>query len=175
MNQIKRIFRDLLLLSMASTVAAFVSCQPQNDIVGQNEPFDFSQVQISDSFWQPRLKTHASVTLPACLNQCENETHRIDNFAIAAGMQEGSFQGLFYDDSDLYKMIEGASYSLMNNPNPELESKLDGIIAKIAGAQMADGYLSTYYILGNLDQRLTDMDKHEMYCCGHLSEAAIAF
>lgn len=141
----------------------------------QNEPIDFSKVRITDSFWQPRLKTHAEVTLSSCINQCEKETNRIKNFAIAAGLENGDFKGFVYDDSDLYKMVEGASYSLMNNPNPELEKKLDEIIGKIAGAQLEDGYLMTYFILGNLEDRWTNMDKHEMYCCGHLIEAAIAY
>lgn len=140
----------------------------------KNEPVNFSQVKITDGFWLPRIKTHAAVTLPACIYQSETATNRIANFAIAAGMQEGEFKGFVYDDSDVYKMLEGASYSLMNNPDPVLDAKLDEIIAKIAGAQMDDGYLMTYYILGNINDRWTDMDKHEMYCCGHLIEAGIA-
>jgi len=141
----------------------------------RNNPISFSQVKITDEFWQPRLKTHATVTLQAGLNQCENATQRIRNFAIAAGLEEGQFKGFVYDDSDLYKMIEGASYSLMNNPNPKLEGKLDSIIAKVAAAQLPDGYLMTYYELGDLSKRWTDMNMHEMYCCGHLIEAGIAF
>ncbi|WP_036786910.1 glycoside hydrolase family 127 protein [Phocaeicola abscessus] len=153
------------------------SCNtPQKETSFQkNEPVNFAQVKIEDNFWLPRINKHAEVTLPACLNQCEVETQRIKNFAIAAGMEEGEFKGLVYDDSDLYKMIEGCSYSLMNHPNPELEKKLDEIIDKIAGAQLEDGYLMTYFILGDLNQRWTNMDKHEMYCCGHLIEAAIAY
>ena len=144
-------------------------------IFQKNEPVDFSKVRITDSFWQPRLKIHAEVTLSACINQCEQETNRMKNFAVAAGMEKGEFRGFVYDDSDVYKMIEGASYSLMNNPNPVLEKKLDEMIAKIEGAQLEDGYLMTYFILGNLADRWTNMDKHEMYCCGHLIEAAIAY
>ena len=144
-------------------------------IFQKNEPVDFSKVRITVSFWQPRLKIHAEVTLSACINQCEQETNRMKNFAVAAGMEKGEFRGFVYDDSDVYKMIEGASYSLMNNPNPVLEKKLDEMIAKIEGAQLEDGYLMTYFILGNLADRWTNMDKHEMYCCGHLIEAAIAY
>lgn len=151
------------------------SCTVGKNAVRNNSPVPFSEVKISDSFWQPRLHTHATATVPACIRQCEQETHRIHNFAIAAGMENGKWEGLFYDDSDVYKMIEGAAYSLMNNYNPTLETELDSIIAKIAGAQRADGYLDTYYILGNYSERWTDMDKHEMYCCGHLIEAAIAY
>lgn len=103
------------------------------------------------------------------------ETQRIKNFAIAGGLETGEFKGLVYDDSDLYKMIEGCAYSLMNHPNNGLEEKLYEIIAKIASAQQKDGYLMTYFILNDLNQRWTNMDKHEMYCCGHLIEAAIAY
>lgn len=72
-------------------------------------------------------------------------------------------------------MIEGVSYSLTNHSNPALEAKIDTIVDYISKAQMEDGYLMTYYILGDMNQRWTDMDKHEMYCCGHLIEAAIAY
>ena len=72
-------------------------------------------------------------------------------------------------------MIEGVAYSLKNQDNPTLEAKIDTIIDYISKAQMEDGYLMTYYLLGNIDERWTDMDKHEMYCCGHLIEAAIAY
>jgi DUF1680 family protein len=154
-----------------------LSCSPEKGTSGfqKNNPVNFSQVKITDHFWLPRIKTHAAVTLPACIHQSENETQRIKNFAIAAGMEEGQFKGLVYDDSDVYKMLEGASYSLMNNPDPQLEAKLDEIIEKIAKAQLPDGYLMTYFILGNINDRWTDMDKHEMYCCGHLIEAGIAY
>lgn len=157
--------------------AGMLSCGTgQKDASFQkNEPVNFSQVKITDDFWLPRIDKHAEVTLPACIRQCEVETQRVKNFAIAGGMEQGEFKGLVYDDSDLYKMIEGCSYSLMNHPNPELEKKLDDIIAKIAAAQQEDGYLMTYFILGNLNERWTNMDKHEMYCCGHLIEAAIAY
>lgn len=167
--------KQLAFLFMAS--AGMLSCGTgQKDASFQkNEPVNFSQVKITDDFWLPRIDKHAEVTLPACIRQCEVETQRVKNFAIAGGMEQGEFKGLVYDDSDLYKMIEGCSYSLMNHPNPELEKKLDDIIAKIAAAQQEDGYLMTYFILGNLNERWTNMDKHEMYCCGHLIEAAIAY
>lgn len=97
------------------------------------------------------------------------------NFAIAGGLEKGEFQGLFYDDSDLYKMIEGCAYSLTNNPNPALEARIDSIITKIASAQRDDGYINTYYTLVAPQSSWTDMDMHEMYCGGHLIEAAIAY
>jgi hypothetical protein len=71
----------------------FLSCTAEKQGIEKNKPVDFSQVKVTDDFWQPRLLTHATVTVPACIRQCETETRRIDNFAIAAGMQEGIFQG----------------------------------------------------------------------------------
>lgn len=167
--------KQLALLLMAT--AGMYSCSNVKEDISfqKNEPVNFSQVKIADVFWLPRINRHAEVTLPACIHQCEVETQRVKNFAIAGGLEQGEFKGLVYDDSDLYKMIEGCSYSLMNHPNPELEKKLDEIIFKISSAQQEDGYLMTYFILGNLNDRWTNMDKHEMYCCGHLIEAAIAY
>lgn len=171
MNRIKQ-----LTFLLIATTGMFSCSTVQKDVPFQkNEPVNFSQVKITDNFWLPRIDKHAEVTLPACIHQCEVETQRVKNFAIAGGLEQGEFKGLVYDDSDLYKMIEGCSYSLMNHPNSELEKKLDDIIAKIASAQQEDGYLMTYFILGNLNERWTNMDKHEMYCCGHLIEAAIAY
>lgn len=144
-------------------------------LVRQMEPVNFSQVEITDNFWKPRLETHATTTLGVCIDQCEHATNRVRNFAIAAKAIPGAFQGLVYDDSDLYKMIEGVAYSLTNHKNAALEGKMDTIIDYISKAQMEDGYLMTYYILGDIGKRWTDMDKHEMYCCGHLIEAAIAY
>lgn len=149
--------------------------QSQQKFFQENTAVNFSHVTIKDSFWLPRLKTHAAVTLPACIYQSEIATNRIKNFAIAAGLAEGKFKGFVYDDSDVYKMIEGAAYSLMNNPNPVLEKKMDSLITIISKAQLPDGYLMTYFELGDLSQRWTDMDKHEMYCCGHLIEAGVAY
>lgn len=169
----KRI-KELTFLLIAAGLASCSTTQKET-FAQKNEPVNFARVKINDTFWLPRINKHAEVTLPACINQCENETQRVKNFAIAGGLEPGEFKGLVYDDSDLYKMIEGCSYSLMNHPNPELEKKLDEIIAKIASAQQKDGYLMTYFILGDLNQRWTNMDKHEMYCCGHLIEAAIAY
>ena len=71
--------------------------------------------------------------------------------------------------------MEGIAYSLINNPNPELEKKADEWIDKIAAAQQPDGYINTYYTLTGLDKRWKNMDKHEMYCAGHMIEAAVAY
>lgn len=135
---------------------------------------DFSQVKINDNFWSPRLSKHISTTLLVCIDQIENQTGRIRNFENAA-KGEGEHSGIFFDDSDVYKALEGIAYSLINNPNPELEKKADEWIDKIEAAQQSDGYINTFYTLTNLEKRWTNMDKHEMYCAGHLIEAGVAY
>ena len=168
-----RLKKTVYLLAGLGVMCA---CAEQKvSLVRQMEPVNFSQVTITDQFWKPRLETHANTTLKVCIDQCENATNRVRNFAIAAGALPGAFEGLVYDDSDLYKMIEGVAYSLTNHRNMALEAKMDTIIDYISKAQAEDGYLMTYYILGDMSKRWTDMDKHEMYCCGHLIEAAIAY
>lgn len=138
------------------------------------EPVYFSHVKITDSFWQPRLKKHVAVTLPVCIDQIENQTGRIRNFENAA-KKSGKHSGIFFDDSDVYKALEGIAYSLINNPDPELEKKADEWIDKMAAAQQPDGYINTFYTLTDPNKRWTNMDKHEMYCAGHMMEAAVAY
>lgn len=138
------------------------------------EQVDFSHVKIQDNFWSPRLAKHISATLPVCIDQIENQTGRIRNFENAA-KGEGEHSGIFFDDSDVYKALEGIAYSLINNPNPELEKKADEWIDKFAAAQQPDGYINTFYTLTGLDKRWTNMDKHEMYCAGHMTEAGVAY
>ncbi len=134
---------------------------------------DFSQVKITDAFWGPRLEKHATATLPVCIDQIENQTGRMQNF-INAGKGSGGHSGIFFDDSDVYKAMEGMAYSLVVRPDDALEAKLDEWVDNIAGAQQPDGYINTYFTLTS-NPRWTDMDKHEMYCAGHLIEAGIAY
>jgi hypothetical protein len=134
----------------------------------------FTEVKIEDQFWSPRIKTNREKTIPHDFKMCE-ETGRIDNFAKAGGLMAGEFRGIFYDDSDLYKAIEGAAYSLATHPDAELDKYLDMIIAKIAAAQQKNGYLYTYYTLKEPEKKFTDLKSHhELYCAGHLMEAAVA-
>ena len=140
----------------------------------QVKPVPFNQVTINDSFWAPRLASHANTTLVTCIAQMQDSTERINNFARAAGVMEGKHEGIYFDDSDVYKAMEGIAYSLINNPNPEREALLDKWIKLIAGTQQEDGYLNTFYTLNHPDERWTDMEKHEMYCGGHMIEAAVA-
>lgn len=138
------------------------------------EPVDFSHVRIDDRFWSPRLEKHVSATLPVCIDQIENQTGRIRNFERAAA-GSGEHSGIFFDDSDVYKALEGIAYSLINRPDAELEKKADEWIDKFAAAQQPDGYLNTFYTLTAPERRWTNMDKHEMYCAGHMMEAGVAY
>ncbi|ULQ51858.1 glycoside hydrolase family 127 protein [Flavihumibacter fluvii] len=137
-------------------------------------PVNFSQVNITDGFWLGRMRTVATSTIDACILYTETKTGRIRNFEKAAA-HSGKHEGVYYDDSDVYKALEAMAYSLKNNPNPVIEKKADEWISKIAAAQLPDGYLNTYYELTDINKRWTDMEKHEDYCAGHLIEAAIAY
>ena len=137
-------------------------------------PVRFSDVRIDDGFWSPRLDRHKSATLPVCIDQIENQTGRIRNFENAA-KGEGEHSGIYYDDSDVYKALEGMAYSLQIHPDPELEAKCDEWIDKFAAAQQPDGYINTFYTLTGLEGRWDNMSKHEMYCAGHMTEAAVAY
>jgi DUF1680 family protein len=137
----------------------------------------FTDVTVDDEFWAPRMETNRKVTVPYDFEKCE-QTGRIDNFAKAGGLMEGEFEGIYFNDSDLYKVIEGAAYSLKIHPDPELEKYVDGVIDKIAAAQWQDGYLYTFYSLPKHqpEKRWTEVrDKHELYCAGHFFEAAVAY
>ena len=137
-------------------------------------PVPFSDVTITDLFWKPKMETVATATLDACVNYTQDKTGRIRNFEKAA-KRSGKHEGIYYDDSDVYKAIEAIAYSLKNYPDAELEKSTDEWIDKIAAAQLPDGYLNTYYILTDINKRWTDMEKHEDYCAGHLIEAGIAY
>jgi uncharacterized protein len=139
------------------------------------QPVGFSEVTITDTFWKPRIEQVATTTLDACIYQTEVKTARIRNFEIVGGTRQGKFEGIFYDDSDVFKALEAIAYSLKNKPNPTLEKKADEWIDKIAAAQQPDGYINTYYTLNGLDKRWTDMSMHEDYNGGHLIEAAVAY
>ncbi|AQQ08770.1 hypothetical protein L21SP3_00560 [Sedimentisphaera cyanobacteriorum] len=143
------------------------------------EPVPFTEVSFNDEFWLPRLQTNRKVTVPHIFNKLE-ETGRIDNFAIAGGLKNGKPRYHFpFDDTDIYKTLEGASYSLMVSPDQELENYLDELIELIAAAQEEDGYL--YTVRTNSGDIWSGKERwsylsmsHELYNAGHLFEAAIA-
>ena len=137
----------------------------------------FTKVTITDAFWSPRIETNRKVTIPFDFRKCE-ETGRISNFSKAAGLMKGDFEGKYYNDSDVYKIIEGAAYSLSNHPDAELEKYVDGVIDKIAAAQWEDGYLYTFYSVPahQPGKRWSNIrGGHELYCAGHFIESAAAY
>ncbi|HEY5470446.1 MAG TPA: glycoside hydrolase family 127 protein [Bacteroidales bacterium] len=151
------------------------------------QPVPFTSVKLTDDFWAPRIKKNASVTIPIAFGYCES-TGRVKNFEIAAGQDTGKFQTIFpFDDSDIYKIIEGASYSLQTFPDPKLDAYLDTLIHKIGLAQEPDGYLYTNRTIAEkhggrglhewAGKNRWEMDSvlsHELYNLGHLYEAAVA-
>jgi DUF1680 family protein len=151
------------------------------------QPVPFTSVKLTDNFWAPRIKKNASVTIPIAFSYCES-TGRVRNFEIAGGLDTGKFQTIYpFDDSDVYKIIEGASYSLNTYPDPKLEAYLDTLIYKIGLAQEDDGYLYTNRTIAEMHGgkglhewaspnrwELDSILSHELYNLGHLYEAAVA-
>lgn len=136
-------------------------------------PVPWKAVTIDDSFWTPHLQANREQTL-LLLYQISQETGRIDNFRLnwKAGMEP--VPHIFWD-SDVAKWIEAASYSLGTHPNAELKAKVDEVISLIVAAQQPDGYLNTYFTAVEPEKRWTNVrDWHELYCAGHLIEAAVA-
>ncbi|MDH6304193.1 DUF1680 family protein [Parabacteroides sp. PF5-5] len=162
---------------------ALSSCSSQQS----EEPFtpirevSFTQVQLTDNFWAPRIEVNRTVSIPSAFHQCEING-RFDNFALAGGLIKGEHKGDFsFDDTDPYKIIEGASYSLAVKYDPKLDAYLDSVIVLIAAAQEPDGYLTT--CVTNKCERLSrwwgssrweKINSHELYNSGHLYEAAVA-
>lgn len=141
----------------------------------------FTQVHLHDDFWTPRIETNRTVSIPSAFHECE-VNGRFDNFAIAGGLMKGEHKGDFsFDDTDPYKIIEGASYSLAVKYDAKLDAYLDSVITLIAAAQEPDGYLTTcvtnkcYRLSGWWGRsRWEKINSHELYNCGHLYEAAVA-
>jgi len=157
--------------------------QPVSDSDNTIQPVPFTSVKVTDDLWAPRIKRNHEVTIPIAFEQSE-KTGRIRNFKIAGELEEGKFQSNYpFDDSDVFKIIEGASYSLQTFPDPALETYLDTLIYYIGLAQEDDGYIYTYRtIMGNGSHpwigtkrwEKTHILSHELYNIGHMYEAAVA-
>ncbi len=144
-----------------------------------------NKVELTDDFWLPKIKTIQKTTIQYAFNKCETEG-RMDNFFIAGGKMEGTVKGKMpFDDTDLYKIIEGASYSLISNPDPELDAYLDSIIGIIKTGQEPDGYITTWFTIDPANPPApwvkpsthrweNEVSSHELYNSGHLFEAAAA-
>lgn len=175
--------RSIVLLP--AVMLAISSC---GDKVKEDQPYypyspvKFTEVSLDDNFWAPRIETNRTVTIPFAIRKSE-ETGRIDNFRKAAGIMDGPHQGKRYNDTDVFKVLEGVAYSLAMHPDEALGRIADSLISIIGAAQEEDGYLMT--------GRTIDPDKpaeglgpgrwihlsgsHELYNSGHLYEAAVAY
>src|SRR5437867_9360741 len=175
-----------LLTGAQSARSQRIRATPEHDYPIQ--PVPFTAVHLNDVFWAPRIETNRQVTIPFAFEQCIL-SGRVDNFERAAKALRGEVlentkaPGYPFDDTDLYKVIEGASYVLSVTPNPKLDAYVDGMIAKIAAAQEPDGYLYTTRSInpqnphrwaGKERWELERDDSHELYNLGHLYEAAVA-
>lgn len=169
----------LLFFSASIFVCLAVRAQ-KSDYPIQGTPF--TQVALTDNFWLPRLKTNATVTIPASFARCES-TGRVKNFEMAA-TRTGKFCTHFpFDDTDIYKTIEGASYSLSIFPDAKLTKYIDSMIAIVGKAQEPDGYLYTARTIdpahphawSGMERWVQERNlSHELYNAGHLYEAATA-
>jgi DUF1680 family protein len=143
------------------------------------------KVKLTDSFWLPKIRTVQNTTIAYGFDKCQKEG-RLENFLIAGGKKQGKVRGKMpFDDSDVYKIIEGASYSLMDEPNKALDAYLDSVIAIIKDGQEPDGYIMTWFTIDPnkppaswvpvTGKRWTgESGSHELYNSGHLFEAAAA-
>lgn len=144
-------------------------------------PLPLEAVRFDDVFWTTRLRTVRATTLPSQYEQCER-TGRIDNFRRAAGKKQVPFQGRYYNDSDVYKWLEAASFALAHDSGSAgaeaqawLRRTVEAVIDEIAAAQSPDGYLNTYFTFERAAERFTNLAQmHELYCAGHLIQAAVA-
>ncbi|MEM3137346.1 MAG: glycoside hydrolase family 127 protein, partial [Thermofilaceae archaeon] len=137
-------------------------------------PVPIENVRLNDAFWAPRLRTLVEVTIPSQYKLLE-ETGRLDNFRRAAGKIKGPFKGLVFNDSDVYKWIEAASFALAYEQRTDVKQLVDTVVKEVVEAQGADGYLNTYFTFEREKDRWSNLrDLHEMYCAGHLFQAAIA-
>ncbi|MBG0859529.1 MAG: glycoside hydrolase family 127 protein [Bacteroidales bacterium] len=175
------------LFLLATGIILITSCKRKKDADYPIQPVLFTSVNLTDNFWAPRIKKNADVTIPIAFSYCES-TGRVKNFEIAGGLDTGRFQTIYpFDDSDVFKIMEGASYSLQTYPDPEMDAYLDTLIWKIGLAQEDDGYLYTNRTIAEMHGgaglhewasrnrwELDSILSHELYNLGHLYEAAVA-
>ncbi len=179
----------ILLLSLGGLTFARQASKPAN--LNRDypiKPVPFTAVHVDDQFWAPRIETNRKVSIPTAFEQCER-TGRIENFVRAAeairgeNLKDKHAPGYPFDDTDIYKVIEGASYTLSVHPDPKLDAYVDGLIAKVAAAQEPDGYIYTTREIdpqhphpwaGTKRWENEEILSHELYNLGHLYEAAVA-
>lgn len=171
---------------MAVAVLLLGSLAAQKETLHSGYPIDpvsFTSVKVTDSFWGQRLKASREVTIPLAFSKCE-ETGRYENFVRAAHpSDEYKVEGFSFDDTDVYKTIEGASYLLQTYPDKKLEKYIDSVLQIVAAAQEPDGYLYTARTMNPKHphdwagpERWTKVEElsHEFYNLGHMVEGAVA-
>lgn len=143
---------------------------------------DLNKIKIKDSFWSSRQELITDVVIPyqeSILNDKApgvEKSHAFANFRIAAGLEQGEFYGMVFQDSDVAKWLEAVAYSLSIKQDADLERRADEIIDTIAKAQQPDGYLNTYFTIKEPKKRWTNLHEcHELYCAGHMMEAAAEY
>jgi len=136
-------------------------------------PLSLSKVVVKDSFWRPRIVNLVERTLPLQYEFLE-KTGRLDNFRVAGGKRSGGFTGFWFNDSDVYKWAEASSYALVHKWSDGLYEKLVSVIKDVADAQESDGYINTFIKLRGLKRWENLAWSHELYCGGHLIQAAVA-
>lgn len=147
-----------------------------------SKDIELKNIKITDQFWSSRQKLITDVVIPYQESILEDKapgvekSHAFANFRIAAGLEQGEFYGMVFQDSDVAKWLEAVAYSLSIKPDQELEKRADDIIESIAKAQQPDGYLNTYFTIKEPEKRWTNLHEcHELYCAGHMMEAAAAY
>ena len=147
-----------------------------------SDPLGLPDVTVTDAFWKERIELVRTTMLPyqweALNDRVEDAepSYAISNFEVASGRKSGVFDGRIFQDSDVYKWLEAAAYTLVLHKDPELEARVDDVVDLICASQQADGYINCYYIINGLEKRFTNlMNNHELYCLGHLIEAAVAY
>ncbi|HUL75365.1 MAG TPA: beta-L-arabinofuranosidase domain-containing protein, partial [Vicinamibacterales bacterium] len=170
---------------IATSLLAFVtSLGAQSSAPGDYpiQPVALSQVKVTGGFWQAKLETNRTVTIPHILQENET-TGRVDNLRKGAGLMPGDYVGRRFNDTDVYKIIEAASYSLVSHPDPALQKQLDTLVDIIAKAQQPDGYLFPARTVnpakpapgvGTERWQYENTGSHELYNSGHMYEAAVA-
>lgn len=146
------------------------------------KPVLLDQVRITGSFWADRQRIVKDVMIPYQYKVLNDEitdaepSHALENFRIAAGLSQGEYYGMVFQDSDVAKWLEAVAYVLAKERDPELEKTADELIDLIAAAQQPDGYLDTYFIVAHPDKKWTNLrEDHELYCAGHMIEAGVAY
>lgn len=171
---------------ISTTLLLLLTTPLMNDYIVK--PVPFTSVQLTDRFWAPKIEISRTVTIPFAFEQCE-KSNRVYHFERAAkalrgeALEDRKPPGYPFDDTDVYKVIEGAAYTLSVKRDPKLEAYVDSLIEKIGAAQEPDGYLYTTRTInpeaphpwaGKERWELEQHDSHELYNLGHMIEAAVA-